>query len=294
MANDNESANGQTNDGASSESAESEEAQDKEQQEVEERAAPASSIVYRAIRKEGEDELDRPTSALIWSGIAAGLSMGFSFVGQALLRAHLADAPWRPLVVAFGYSFGFLIVVLGRQQLFTENTLTVILPLLTRRDGATLRNVARLWVAVLLANLVGGFLFVWVIAKTEAFAPDVQEALLRIGQEALRDGFAVNLLRGIFAGWLIALMVWLMPMAETARPWIIIIITWLVGLGGLTHVIVGTMETMYVAFAGQISWPYIVGTYLIPSLLGNVIGGVALVAAINHAQVVAGNEAEDV
>lgn len=109
--------------------------------------------MHETIRLEGEEELKRSNSALAFSGLAAGLSMGFSLIAQGLLQAHLPDAGWTPLVVNWGYSFGFLIVVLGRQQLFTENTLTVILPLLVRRDRKTLLAVARLWAIVLVANL---------------------------------------------------------------------------------------------------------------------------------------------
>jgi formate/nitrite transporter FocA (FNT family) len=87
---------------------------------VKERVAIGANIVYEAIRREGEDELARPASALAWSALAAGLSMGFSFVAEALLEARLPDEPWRPLIAKFGYSVGFLIVVLGRQQLYTE------------------------------------------------------------------------------------------------------------------------------------------------------------------------------
>src|SRR3954467_11881744 len=159
---------------------------DEQQQkdEAAERSAPAGAVVYHAIKKEGEEELERPTSALMWSGLAAGLSMGFSFVTQALLRSHIPDASWRPLIVNFGYSVGFLIVVLGRQQLFTENTLTVILPLLVKRDGSTFRNVARLWVTVFLANLTGTLLFALVIAKTTAFDDSVYDAFAALGDEA--------------------------------------------------------------------------------------------------------------
>ena len=266
----------------------------KEHQDAEQRSSPSGKVVYHAICKEGEDELRRSTSALAWSGLAAGLSMGFSLVMQGLLRAHLAETSWRPLVVAFGYSVGFLIVVLGRQQLFTENTLTVMLPLMQRRDRRTLRNVARLWTTVLLANLVGALLFAFVIARTTAFDPDVENAFVRIGQEGLRAGFATTLLRGVFAGWLIALMVWLLPFAEAGRVWVIIIITYVVGLGGLSHVIAGSIDEMFLAARGSIAWTDCFGSYVIPALLGNIVGGVSLVAAINHAQVVAGETGADV
>ena len=268
--------------------------EEKLDQEAEERSAPAGAVVYHAIRKEGEEELDRSTSALAWSGLAAGLSMGFSLVGQGLLRAHLPDTDWRPLLVSFGYSLGFLIVVLGRQQLFTENTLTVILPLLLRKEGKTLRNVARLWTTVLLANLVGAALFALAIAKTAAFDDATMQAFTRLGQEALRAGFGVTLWRGVFAGWLIALMVWLLPFAEAARVWVIIIITWVVGMAGFSHVIAGSIDVLVLAFRGDIAWTEAIGNYTIPALIGNVVGGVALVAALNHAQVVAGEDGTDV
>src|SRR3954470_13238973 len=99
---------------------------DSQEQEAQERSSPSGKVVYKAILKEGEDELERPSSALFWSGLAAGLSMGFSFLTEALLHAHLPHANWSPMVSKFGYAMGFLIVILGRQQLFTENTLTPI------------------------------------------------------------------------------------------------------------------------------------------------------------------------
>src|SRR5205809_1777225 len=263
------------------------------QEQAEERTAPKGAVVYAAIRSEGEDELDRSTPALAWSGLAAGLSMGFSFVGQALLQTHLPDSDWRPLLVNLGYPLGFLIVILGRQQLFTENTLTVILPLLLRRDKDTFRNVARLWTTVILANLVGAFLFAFVLARTNAFDDGVNTAFLRLAEGSFSTGFATTLLRGVFAGWLIAMMVWLLPFAESARVWVIIIVTYFVGLGGFSHVIAGSVDVMYLAFGKHISWVDCFGGYVIPAFIGNVIGGVSLVAAINHAQVVTDGQGTD-
>jgi hypothetical protein len=108
----------------------------KEKQQVQDRVAIGVNVVYEAIRLEGEEELRRTAAALAWSALAAGLSMGFSFIAEALLASHLPDRPWRPLLSRMGYCVGFLVVILGRQQLFTENTLTVILPLLLSLDAA--------------------------------------------------------------------------------------------------------------------------------------------------------------
>ena len=148
-----------------------------EEKQIQERVAIGAHIVHETIRREGEDELKRTSSALAWSGLAAGLSMGFSLVAEGLLAAALPSAPWANLISKLGYSVGFLIVVLGRQQLFTETTLTAILPLLSRRDIKTGVSVLRLWSVVLLTNLVGTYLFALAIARIPIVSPEIQHVL---------------------------------------------------------------------------------------------------------------------
>ncbi len=263
---------------------------ERQREEAEERSAITALVVHEAVRKEGEEELQRTTSALAWSGLAAGLSMGFSFLFEGLLRAHLPDAPWRTLLVSLGYPFGFLIVIIGRQQLFTENTLTAILPLLAKRNLATLISVLRLWVIVLVANLVGAHLFAWVVANSSVLHPEVQNALKDIALEAANVSFGTAVLRGIFAGWLIALVVWMLAAADTGHLPIIIVLTYVVGLAGLTHIVAGSIEVLFLVMSGLTSeGAYLLG-YMLPTLIGNIIGGVALVSALNHAQVVAGKQ----
>jgi formate/nitrite transporter FocA (FNT family) len=254
-------------------------------EESEARRSPSGKIVYEAIRREGSDELERSNAALAWSALAAGLSMGFSFLGVGMLQAFLPAAAWTPLLTSFGYTLGFLIVILGRQQLFTENTLTVILPLLAGR--AKLRQVARLWGIVLVANMIGAILFAYVLARTEAVDRHVYEALRAVARDAAQPSFWVSLLRGVFAGWLIALVVWLLPFAETARVGVIVIVTYMVGLGHLSHVIAGSTEAAFLVFVGGSDWLDFLTRMFVPALLGNIIGGVMLVASLNHAQVVA-------
>jgi formate/nitrite transporter FocA (FNT family) len=261
--------------------------------EIAERTAPPGDIIYQAIYDEGEHELQRSSSALALSGLAAGLSMGFSLVSEALLRAHLPDANWTPLVSKLGYSVGFLIVILGRQQLFTKNTLTVILPLLKKKELALLGNVLRLWVLVLVANLAGAFIHAWLLAHTSLFDRSVHAALSEIASASMQPGFGTILLRGMMAGWLIALMVWLLPFAESARIWVIVILAYLVSLAGLPHVIAGNVESFYLVSSGELSWGHCLGGYLAPSLIGNILGGVALVAVGAHAEFMAAEPGKD-
>ncbi len=265
-------------------------AHEQEEQEAERRSSPSGTIIYKAVLKEGVDEMARPSSALFWSGIAAGLSMGASLIAEGLLSDHLPDAQWKPLVSKFGYSIGFIVVILGRQQLFTENTLTPILPLLREKTLSRFGEVMRLWFIVLFANLLGCVAVAWFANSEAAFASDVRSEFIQIGTQAIQGSFSAHLMRGIFAGWLIALMVWLLPFAESARLWVILLLSYIVGIGHFSHVVAGAVQTFFVAIAGQASWGAVFGRYLAPTFIGNVIGGVALVAAINHAQVVSGRK----
>jgi formate/nitrite transporter FocA (FNT family) len=260
------------------------------QEQAREAASLDAKTTYEVIRREGTKELDRSTSALFWSGLAGGLSMGFSFLSEGLLQSFLPDVKWRPLVSTMGYCVGFLVVILGSQQLFTENTLTPIIPLLSRRTRDCARNVLRLWSAVLVANLIGALLFGFVLARGAVVSPDVYPALSELAGKAMQHDFATTVLHGVYAGWLIALLVWMLPGAETGKIPVVVIMTYLVGLGGFAHVIAGANEVFYAAWRGEASWSRATGGFILPALIGNVLGGLTMVAALNHAQATSGEE----
>lgn len=252
---------------------------------VDAQSRPNAALIHETIRAEGLSELDRSISALLLSGFAAGLSMGFSLIAQGVLHARLPDAPWRETVASLGYTFGFLIVVLGRQQLFTENTLTPILPLLRDRTLARLRRVLRLWGLVLAANLLATWAIAAVLAHSDVFEPEVKRAFTEVSQHAIAAPFATTFLKAVFAGWLIALMVWLLPTVGGAGFVVIVAITWLVAAGQFTHVIAGSVDVLYLVESGAAGWEDYAGRFLAPTLLGNVAGGIALVAVLNYGQV---------
>jgi len=148
--------------------------------------------------------------------------------------------------------------------------------------------VARLWAVVLAANLGGAFLFAWVVATTPMFHNEVRHAMFELAKEAADVTFGVAILRGIFAGWLIAMVVWMLAAIDSGRLAVIIIITYIVGLASLTHIIAGSVEVLFLVMVGDRSLWAIVAGYMLPTLIGNCIGGVSLTAALNHAQAVAG------
>ncbi len=239
---------------------------ERQAQEAEDRTSVSALVVHEAIRKDGDEELRRPISALAWSGLAAGLSMGFSFVAEALFRTYTPDAPWRPMITNLGYPLGFLIIIVGRQQLFTENTLTAIIPLLARRNLATFRQVLRLWSVVLAANIAGAHIFAWVIGNTPVLHPKFHLALAQLATEAADVSFGNAILRGIFAGWLIAMVVWMLAATDSNRIPIILILTYIVGLAGLTHIVAGSVEVLFLVMTGAKSWISAVGRLHAPDV----------------------------
>ncbi|MFP4125548.1 MAG: formate/nitrite transporter family protein [Alphaproteobacteria bacterium] len=244
-----------------------------------------AAIIYEIVRAEGVRELARPSASLFWSGFAAGVSIAFSLVAEGVLHAYLPDAPWRHLVASFGYTFGFLIVVLGRQQLFTENTLTAVLPVMARPRAGELRSMLRLWGIVLASNLAGTVVIGALFAHAPLLEPMVHEGMVEVARHFFELDAADMFWRGIVAGWLIATMVWLLPAAESAAIWVVLLITWLIALAGLSHIIAGAVEASFLVFLGEIDVATASFAFFLPTLAGNIVGGSALFALVSYAQV---------
>jgi len=259
---------------------------EEEQKRQAEKSAPLrATVIHEVIRDEGEADIDLGLATLLWSGLAAGLSMGFSYATQALLKSQLPEAPWAHPIAAFGYVVGFAIVVLGRQHLFTESTLSALLPTLIRRDHQTVQKTLRLWSVVLAANIVGTWIFAAVLAFANPLGPDAVASLGSLSAESMANGFGETLVRAVFAGWLIGLMVWLLPTAGPSKILIIALLTWVVALGRFSHIIAGSSEAAYGVFTGHAGFADYGLRFFIPTLIGNLIGGAALVAMLNHAPV---------
>jgi formate/nitrite transporter FocA (FNT family) len=258
---------------------------EREVEDVEELATPRTPVIYEVVRRLGDEEMKRPKTSLWWSGVAAGVSISFSLLAQALLKTHLPDAPWRILVVSLGYCVGFLMVVLGRQQLFTESTITVVLPVLSDLSVTNLWRMVRLWAIVLAANLAGTFVAAVFCTYAPVLDQNVYNGMLAISRELTPLTWWQTAFRAIGSGFLIATMVWMIPSAESAKFWVITVITYLIALGGFTHVVAGSMDAYLLVFSGDWLWWQAILSFLLPVLIGNVIGGTALFAVISYAQV---------
>ena len=256
-----------------------------EEHEVSKNQPPRAAVLHEIIRQQGDQELERSIAALFWSALAAGLTMGLSLMGMGLLNSRLPDGDGFKVIASFGYCAGFLAVILSRQQLFTENTLTAVLPIMSKPTLNNFGRLLRLWAVVLMGNLMGTLLVAYVMLHLPIFDTQTDKAFLEIGRKVMENDASQMFAKGIISGWMIATMVWMIPSMESAKMWIIILITYLMALGDFTHIVVGTAEVSYLVFAGELPWKDFWLIFAGPTLAGNIIGGSFIFALISHAQI---------
>ncbi|OYQ11511.1 hypothetical protein B7L09_19485 [Pseudomonas mandelii] len=256
-----------------------------ERHEVDKNQPPRAAVLHEIIRTQGDQELERTVAALWWSALAAGLTMGLSLMGMGLLNSRLPEGEAFKVIASFGYCAGFLAVILARQQLFTENTLTAVLPVMSKPTLNNFGRLLRLWSVVLVGNLCGTLLVAYVMLNLPIFDSKTDLAFLEIGRKVMENDPGQMFAKGIISGWMIATMVWMIPSMESAKMFIIILITYLMALGDFTHIVVGSAEVSYLVFAGELPWKDFWLMFAGPTLAGNIIGGSFIFALISHAQI---------
>ncbi|ELY2671257.1 formate/nitrite transporter family protein [Cronobacter sakazakii] len=265
---------------------ESEEKESGEEIEVDEEELPSRAMaIHEHIRQDGEKEMERDAMALFWSAIAAGLSMGASLLAKGIFHVHLEGIPGGFLLESLGYTFGFIIVIMARQQLFTENTVTAVLPVMQNPTGTNMLLLLRLWGVVLLGNIIGTGLAALAFEFMPIFDETTRDAFVTIGMEVMHNTPGEMFANAIISGWIIATMVWMFPSAGAAKIVVIILMTWLIALGNTTHIVVGTVEILYLVFNGTIHWSEFFWPFALPTLAGNIIGGTFIFALLSHAQI---------
>jgi formate-nitrite transporter family protein len=242
--------------------------------------------IHENVSEAAKEELERPASELVWSSLASGLLLGFSFLATAFLRS-IFPPELHAAAAALGYPLGFVYVVHARHQLFTENTLEPVIPLLEKRNLETLRSLLRLWAIVLPLNIIGALLFAVVLAHTPVVDETLRVPLLDAARTATSGGAWLVFYRAIWAGWLIALMAWLIAATHSAVGQVIFVFltTAPIAAFGFKHSIAGAIDAFYRATVGDAPWSTMLVGFEVPTILGNIVGGVVLVALVNHGQV---------
>jgi len=244
----------------------------------------AAQIFADAIEV-GEEELKRSSPGLMFSGLAAGLGMGLSGLGSAAVVATVGHGRSGLLLAALLYPLGFIAVIVGRAQLFTENTLFPVILVLDRRRH--LLNTVRLWVVVFIANVLGALLFAVLMVLAHTLTPSLRDSLEYLGVHAARGSWGGLFWKGIAGGWIIALVAWLVTASRdtTAQIALIWFATFAIGAAHLAHCIAGSGEILAAVVGGHVG----VGTFfywLSAATLGNAVGGVVMVSLLNYGQVV--------
>ena len=251
----------------------------------EDRLPSRAMAIHEHIRQDGEKEMERDAMALLWSAIAAGLSMGASLLAKGIFHVQLEGVPGGFLLENLGYTFGFILVIMARQQLFTENTVTAVLPVMQNPTLGNFGLLMRLWSVVLLGNIIGTGVAAWAFEHMPIFDEETRDAFVKIGMDVMKNSPVEMFSNAIISGWLIATMVWMFPAAGAAKIVVIILMTWLIALGDTTHIVVGSVEILYLVFNGTLHWSDFFWPFALPTLAGNICGGTFIFALMSHAQI---------
>jgi formate/nitrite transporter FocA (FNT family) len=247
--------------------------------------------IFDQVAKNARDELSRSTCALFISGLAGGVTMGLTGLSVAIVVCYLGYSPRAELLSLLAYPIGFIAVIIGRKQLFTENTLYPVALILAERKSQHVLNSFRLWTAVFVGNVLGVIGFGLLASRTDALRPEYKAALVQLGIHAVQPTHGHIFWSGIVGGWLIALVAWIVTasrhtIGQIAVVWLF---TFMVGLGHFAHCIASSGEILTAVFAGSVQWPAY-PLWLALATAGNIIGGIVFVTLLNYGQVAGWSE----
>ena len=250
---------------------------------------PTADEIYEQVSRNARHELDRAALGLFISGLAGGITMGLTALSTSIVIAELGQSSASKFIADLLYPIGFIAVILGRAQLFTENTLyPVALMLAERRHGW---RTLRLWAIVFPSNVLGALLFALLAVRTGALRPEFVAAMTRMGVEAAGVTTSHVFWSGVIGGWIIALVAWLVSGSHsiTGSVMLIWLLTFVVGLGGFAHCIAASGEILSAILDHQLAMSRYFA-WLAPATLGNICGGVLLVTLLEYGQVKGGEE----
>ena len=253
---------------------------------------PTAEEIYKQVASNAREELKRSSIALAISGFAGGTFMGLSALGTAIALAMLGHSLGDQMISRMFYPLGFIVVIIGRAQLFTENTLyPVALVLAEKRE---FWNTMRLWAVVLPSNVLGALAFASLVSLTPALNPHFVDALTQLGMEAVANPWPTVFWSGVMGGWIIALAAWLVSGSHsiTGSVMIIWMLTFIVGLGNFAHCIATSGEILIAVLTRHTAWQ-MYPRWFLPAVTGNICGGVGMVTVLEYGQAIYGRQSED-
>lgn len=249
-------------------------------------------ITHNQIER-GETELERPTDGLFLSAISAGLDIGFGPLAMVIFLSLIGASFGHFLtefILANFYSIGFIFVVLGRSELFTEHTATAVFPVLDGRKSLT--DLGRLWAIVFVGNVIGAAIFAGAIVFATPTNLINSTAFAKLAATYTTRGSLVLLVGAVFAGWLMGLVSWLVAAAQSTmgRVFFVWLCTALIAFAHFPHSIAGTVEVLMGTFASPAITLVEYGRFLLIATVGNAIGGTVFIALLRYSHVVRSND----
>ncbi|MGA7156128.1 MAG: formate/nitrite transporter family protein [Acidobacteriaceae bacterium] len=253
---------------------------------------PSAHEIYQQVAKNAKEELKRSTLSLAISGFTGGIFMGLSALGVGLALARLGGSHNAFVVSRMFYPLGFIVVILGRSQLFTENTLYPVALVLT--EPRQIWNTLRLWATVLPSNMLGALAFAALAGLTHAMPADVVQAIAGLGLAAVHQPTSTIFWSGVVAGWIIATAAWLVSGSHSITGSVMVIwaLTFVVGLGNFAHCIATSGEILTAVLTHQLAWAAY-PRWFGPAVLGNICGGVGMVTLLEYGQAVLSRSSEE-
>ncbi|AEH36848.1 formate/nitrite transporter family protein [Halopiger xanaduensis] len=241
----------------------------------------SSDEVFQRIVAAADEEVTSGNRELFFSGLAAGFAITITF----LLYASLYGATdGDPILSTLLYPLGFIYIIIGGYQLYTENTLPPVA--LTLERLASLPMLLRHWLIVLAGNFTGGALGAVALTWGGVFDPDAADAAMSIAHHGIETSWWQLFFKAAFAGLIVAGVVWVtFASRDTISRLVVVYLAFLaIPLGNLFHVVVSFTEMLYLVFAGEAQLFVGVTEFVLPVLLGNTIGGILLVTVVNYYQ----------
>jgi formate/nitrite transporter FocA (FNT family) len=244
-------------------------------------------ILAQQIEK-GQIELERRNDGLFLSALSAGLDMGFGPLLMAVMLTLVSGVYGEPLtdiLLANLYSIGFIFIILGRSELFTEHTTLAVFPVLNRQAG--LKDLGRLWSIVFIGNVIGGVVFAGFAVFYTPSGLVEPVAFVNLAQTYIKQSTGVLFAGAILAGWLMGLLSWLIASAQDSigRIFVVWLITATISFAHFPHCIAGTIEVLMGTFASPSISLLDYGRFLLLTTIGNIIGGTFFVALLRYSHV---------
>jgi formate/nitrite transporter FocA (FNT family) len=237
--------------------------------------------VFQRIIAAADEEVETGTRELFFSSLAAGFAITITYLVYASLTAKTDGDP---ITSALLYPLGFVFIILGSYQLYTENTLPPVALVLERL--ASLPLLLHTWLVVLLGNFTGGALGALVLAETGVFSAAAAAAATDLAMKGIEASPTDLFFKAVFAGLIVAGVVWIdYSVRDSITRFVLIFVAFLaIPYANLFHVVVSFTETLYLVFNGQTAVVSGLLGFVAPVLVGNTLGGVLLVTVVNYFQ----------